>query len=72
MLIPHLPAASSKPQGVSMDQLHVFVSVGGTASAAQEAFISAVEDRLKSEGMIPHTIGRNTFSTDAPLKAVPT
>jgi hypothetical protein len=55
-----------------LDQLHVFVSVGGTASAAQEAFISAVEDRLKSEGMIPHTIGRNTFSTDAPLKAVPT
>jgi hypothetical protein len=53
-----------------LDQLHVFVSVGGTASAAQEAFISAVEDRLKSEGMIPHTIGRNTFSTDAPLKAV--
>jgi hypothetical protein len=29
-----------------------------------------VEDRLRSEGLIPHTVGRNTFSSDSPFKAV--
>jgi hypothetical protein len=33
-------------------------------------FVRAVEDRLRSEGLIPHTVGRNTFSSDAPLKKV--
>ena len=53
-----------------MEELNVFVSVGGTANEDQEAFVSAVEDRLRSEGINPHTVGRNTFSSDAPLKAV--
>lgn len=53
-----------------MDELNVFVSVGGTATEQQEAFVRAVEDRLRSEGLVPHTVGRNTFSADAPLKAV--
>jgi hypothetical protein len=53
-----------------MTTLDVFVSVGGTATAEQEAFIRAVEDRLRSEGLVPHTVGRNTFSSDAPLKTV--
>lgn len=53
-----------------MTELHVFVSVGGTATEQQEAFVRAVEERLRSEGLIPHTVGRNTFSADAPLKAV--
>lgn len=53
-----------------MDNLDVFVSVGGTATEAQEAFVTAVETRLRSEGLNPHTVGRNTFSSDAPLKAV--
>ena len=30
----------------------------------------AVEDRLRSEGINPHTVGRNTFSSDSPLKTV--
>jgi hypothetical protein len=29
-----------------------------------------VEDRLRTEGLVPHTVGRNTFSADAPLKTV--
>jgi len=29
-----------------------------------------VEERLRAAGLIPHTIGRNTFSADAPLRAV--
>jgi hypothetical protein len=52
------------------DERHIFVSVGGTANSQQEDFVRAVEDRLRGEGMIPHTVGRNTFSSDAPLKAV--
>jgi hypothetical protein len=53
-----------------MTELNVFISVGGTATDKQETFIRAVEDRLRSEGLVPHTVGRNTFSTDAPLKTV--
>ena len=48
----------------------VFVSVGGTSNEQQENFVRAVEDRLRSEGLEPHTVGRNTFSSDAPLKTV--
>jgi hypothetical protein len=53
-----------------MNEKNVFVSVGGTFTDEQEAFVRAVEDRLRSEGLIPYTIGRNAFSADAPLKAV--
>ena len=53
-----------------MAELNVFVSVGATANDTQEAFVRAVEDRLRSEGLIPHTVGRNHFSSDAPLKTV--
>lgn len=53
-----------------MTTLDVFVSVGGTATAEQETFVRAVEDRFRSEGLVPHTVGRNTFSSDAPLKTV--
>jgi hypothetical protein len=53
-----------------METLDVFVSVGGTSNNEQEGFVRAVEDRLRSEGLVPHTVGRNTFSSDAPLKTV--
>jgi len=53
-----------------MEELHVFVSVGGTATPKQEAFVRAVEDRLRSEGLIPQTVGRSKFSSGAPFKAV--
>jgi hypothetical protein len=53
-----------------MNESNIFVSVGGTANERQEAFVRAVEDRLRSEGLIPHTVGRNTFSADSPLKTV--
>lgn len=52
------------------DLSEIFVSVGSTATDAQEKFVCAVEDRLRAEGLTPHTVGRNTFSSDAPLKAV--
>ncbi|HWC61915.1 MAG TPA: hypothetical protein VHC44_19665 [Verrucomicrobiae bacterium] len=53
-----------------MEQLDVFISVGDTATDEQEAFVRAIEERLRNEGLIPHTIGRNTFSSDAPLSTV--
>lgn len=53
-----------------MSELNIFVSVGGTATDQQEAFVRAVEDRLRIEGLIPHTVGRNAFSSDAPLKTI--
>lgn len=53
-----------------MAQMDVFVSVGGTATAEQEEFVQAVEQRLRSEGLIPHTLGRNAFGSEAPLKTI--
>lgn len=53
-----------------MDSVNVFVSVGATATDEQEAFVRAIEDRLRSENLVPHTVGRNKFSSDAPLKAI--
>jgi len=50
--------------------MNVFVSVGTGLSVPQEAFVSAVEARLRAIGLHPCTIGRNTFSSDAPLRAV--
>jgi hypothetical protein len=52
------------------DFRNIFVSVGATSNEEQEAFVRAVEDRLRSEGLAPHTVGRNTFGADAPLKTV--
>jgi len=48
----------------------IFVSVGKTSTPEQEDFVRAVEDRLRAEGLMPHTVGRNTFSSDAPLLKV--
>ena len=48
----------------------IFLSVGGTANIEQEKFVLAVENRLRAEGLNPNTVGRNTFSVDAPLKTV--
>jgi len=50
--------------------LDVFVSVGVTANERQETFVTALENRLRSEGIAPHTVGRNTFSSDAPIKTI--
>lgn len=54
----------------AINEMNVFVSVGDTATDEQEMFVRAVEDRLRSEGLVPHTVGRNTFSSDAPLKTI--
>jgi hypothetical protein len=53
-----------------MTTRNVFLSVGATSNEQQEVFLRAVEDRLRSEELIPHTVGRNTFSSGPPLKKV--
>jgi hypothetical protein len=53
-----------------MEEKLIFVSVGATATAKQESFVRLIEDRLRSESLTPKTVGRNTFSADAPLKAI--
>jgi hypothetical protein len=53
-----------------MSNPNIFISVGGTANDKQEQFVQAIEQRLRSENLEPRTVGRNTFSSEAPLKAV--
>ena len=53
-----------------METFDIFISVGAAANEEQESFIHSIEDRLRSEDLVPHTIGRNSFSCDAPLKTV--
>jgi hypothetical protein len=53
-----------------MDNQNVFISVGGTANDQQEAFVRSVEERLKSENLVPNTVGRNKFTSDSPLKGI--
>jgi hypothetical protein len=50
--------------------MNVFVSVGSTSSPGQEAFVRAVEERLRAEGLVPLTVGRNVFTADSPFSAV--
>lgn len=50
--------------------MNIFVSVGSTSSPIQEEFIRSVEERLRAEGLVPQTVGRNVFSADSPFNAV--
>jgi hypothetical protein len=53
-----------------MNNINVFISTGSTSNETQEVFITAIETRLRSENLIPNTVGRNRFSADSPLKTV--
>ena len=48
----------------------IFVSVGRTSTPAQEDFVKAIEERLRAEGLMPCTVGRNYWTAGAPLKKV--
>jgi hypothetical protein len=50
--------------------MDVFVSVATGLNSKQEEFVSAIEARLRAIGLTPCTIGRNIFSSNAPLRAV--
>lgn len=50
--------------------MNVFVSVGSSSKPAHEAFVRAVEDRLRAEGLTPLTVGRNYFTADSPFIGV--
>jgi len=49
--------------------MNVYVSVG-VYNAQQEEFVKNVEERLRVEGLVPQTVGRNVFTADSPFLAV--
>lgn len=53
-----------------MSKINVFQSVGSVSSKKQDAFVKAIEYKVRSEGFEPMTVGRNIFSDESPLKAV--
>lgn len=53
-----------------METPKVFLSVGRTSNADQEAFVQAIERYLQTNGMMPQTVGRTYFSSQQPLVAV--
>jgi hypothetical protein len=59
-----------KDRGNAFMATDIFLSVGSTASQAQEDFVQAMETRLRAEGLTPNTVGRNTFSVDSPLRTI--
>lgn len=50
--------------------IKVFVSAGKTWTPEQEAFVSAVEDTLRTLGAEPHTVDRNDFTSEKPLARI--
>jgi hypothetical protein len=50
--------------------MDIFLSVGSTATPHQEAFVRAIEERLRAEGLNPQTVGRNYFTADSPFTGV--
>jgi len=50
--------------------MDVFVSVGSNLSSRQNTLVDALEDQLRRIELSPHTVGRNNFSSKAPLDAV--
>lgn len=50
--------------------LDVFISVGRTSTPQQEAFVRAIEDHLRANGLIPRALGRSDWSSEQPLKFV--
>lgn len=49
---------------------NVFVSVGRAFRPEQEAFVSAVEGRLRDAGFKPRTLGRSAWTSEAPLVGI--
>ena len=47
--------------------IDIFVSVGKTATQAQEGFVNRVFELLRSNGLEPHAVGRTSFSSKQPL-----
>lgn len=50
--------------------IHVFLSVGRTATPKQEAFVRAVQDFLTEHGLEARTVGRTDFTYQKPLQLI--
>ena len=53
-----------------MSRTSVFLSVGSNGSTQQEAFVEAIETRLRAEGLDPRTLGRSDWDSSAPLRPI--
>ena len=49
---------------------NIFISVGRTVTPEQEAFVQAIEETLKANGLVPRAVGRSDFSSQHPLKFI--
>ena len=50
--------------------IDVFMSVGRTSTPQQEAFVAAIEQHLRDNGLNPRSVGRTDFSSLQPLKFI--
>jgi hypothetical protein len=50
--------------------IDVFMSVGRTSTPKQEAFVAAIEQYLRDNGLNPRCVGRTDFSSLQPLKFI--
>jgi len=50
--------------------IDIFLSVGRSSTAQQEAFVTALENAPRVSGLNPRTVGRSDFSSKAPLKRI--
>lgn len=50
--------------------IDVFLSVGRTSTQAQEAFVSALIEALRAEGLNPRALGRTEFTSTRPLDLI--
>lgn len=50
--------------------IDVFVSAGRASTEKQEAFIKAIEELIRNEGVSPRAVGRTDFSSKQPLKFI--
>ncbi|MGD2078660.1 MAG: hypothetical protein PVH18_09775 [Chloroflexota bacterium] len=48
----------------------IFLSVGSTSNERQENFVTAVEQHLQANDLVPQTVGRTYFTSQQPLKAI--
>jgi len=61
---------SASPATSDVPTTKIFLSLGRTFTEAQETYVSRLEEHLKSNGLVPQTVGRSYFTSQAPLKAV--
>ena len=60
----------STPATSDVPTTKIFLSLGRTFTEAQETYVCRLEEHLRTNGLVPQTVGRSYFTSQAPLKAV--